>query len=58
MVWFNLVYSLAEIGAVLQGILADPKWIAVAVAVQGIANVILRVWFTNTGLTFARDSER
>ena len=51
MVWFNLLYTVGEVAAYLADYL-PPEYIPVVVATQGVANIILRIWFTNTGVSF------
>lgn len=46
MVWFNIVTMVAGVIAILQGMVTDPEILSALVLAQGIANVILRVWFT------------
>lgn len=53
-VWFNVFATMAEMFAISQGIVA-PEVVPYMVAAHGIANVILRVWFTDTKLTLPPD---
>ena len=53
MVWFNLFYTTAEVVALATETLPlSAKWLAVVMLVQGLVNIILRVWFTSTKLSF------
>lgn len=51
MVWFNLIMTLINILALLQvfpGL--SPMIVEYLILLQGIGNIILRIWFTNTGI--------
>ncbi len=49
MVWFNVVMTILGITAFFQARgFFDP---VTTTTIQGIGNVILRIWFTNTSLT-------
>jgi len=50
LVWFNVVYTLAEFILVWIDYLPD-RYIPYAMALQGMISVILRIWFTDTKLT-------
>ncbi|MCH7541553.1 hypothetical protein IH981_02115 [Patescibacteria group bacterium] len=52
-VWFNFLYTVIEIAALATETLPlSVRWLAIVVLIQGSVNIILRVWFTKTGLTF------
>jgi len=48
--WFNIVMTLVEIGAYTETIV-PASWVVYAVTLQGVGNIILRVWFNKTALT-------
>ena len=52
-VWFNVLYTVAEIALMLQDVM-PPEYMPYAVAIQGIVNIVLRVWFTSTAVTFGK----
>ena len=45
-VWFNVIFTLAEVSVVLVDLI-PVEYTPVLMGVQGVANVVLRVWFTN-----------
>jgi hypothetical protein len=50
-IWFNIIMTIIDIAAYLQGAkLFDQSVIPLLVTIQGLGNVILRVWFTNMSL--------
>ena len=50
LVWFNLLYTVAEIILLVKDII-PAEYAPIAIAIQGSVNIILRIWFTNTTLT-------
>lgn len=46
-VWFNVVTTLLEIGAVIDGVLPQ-KYLIYSTTVKSCLTVILRVWFSST----------
>jgi len=54
-VWFNIIMTFTEVALFLQDIL-PPEYMIYAFIVQGVGNIILRIWFTNTGLTLTRNN--
>jgi len=50
-VWFNIFYTVAEVTLIVQEVL-NGEYMLYAITIHGIANLILRVWFTSTAVTF------
>lgn len=44
--WFNMFSMVAGFIAIVQGVVTDPEILASLVLVNGLVNVILRVFFT------------
>ena len=48
MLWFNLVTTILMVSSLSDfATLISPKWLAV---INGVGNIVLRVWFTNSKL--------
>ncbi len=54
--WFNLIITLVEGAAFFEasGVLSQASlpWL---MSIQGVGNVLLRVWFTDSALTFIKE---
>lgn len=51
-VWYNIVMTAVLSAAFLQEGVPVPTWVkSVLVAVEGVGNIVLRVWFTNRAVT-------
>lgn len=58
-IWFNVVMTLVDIATFVQDIVAEvfpPNWQPVVktivVLIHGIGNIVLRIWFNQTPLSF------
>lgn len=50
-VWFNIFATLAEFGA-YSATIVPQNWLVYVLLIQGLGNIVLRIWFTDKPLTF------
>jgi len=50
-VWFNVILTITEVAAMMSETMPDGYKMGL-LAVQGVGNIVLRVWFTNSSIDF------
>jgi len=48
-VWFNIIMTLILVASFVTTVSGLPEWVVpVSMIVQGVGNIVLRVWFTDS----------
>ena len=51
-IWFNIIMTISGIAVVITPHIPE-KWTAFTMSIQGIGNLVLRVWFTSATISSA-----
>jgi len=49
-IWFNIIMTISGIAVVITPHIPE-KWAALTMSIQGIGNLVLRVWFTSATIS-------
>ena len=51
-IWFNIIMTISGVAVVITPHIPE-KWAALTMSIQGIGNLVLRVWFTSATISSA-----
>ena len=50
--WLNIIATIAAVLDAAKVLSIPPEYLAIGASIVAVANVIIRIWFTDTALTF------